>query len=981
MGNDCHNENSQFNVKSGPFYILTIIMTILLLSGCGTSNKVIATWHGDLIREERVNEKVVLDRPVLKEIDWDTEPGALRVLIKQPQKTIFDLKRSFEKMQITRTTKEYPSLYNTKAMKKNPLAAVFLAPLWVGLAPVVLTKYIAYDVDLARQEKEFIPKFKRSSGNEMTIYANCSQFVDKMKAKYVKNRLGEEQEVISNMEEYSDVAASNLTFNLKSVNELTPAISFHSDNNGFARILFTKEPTEALSLKPSELKISSKWKGKWSEIGSTYLSKKRCDHIIEHTLAESMAMRGIPDLPPFAKLSVKVPDSKVIAGTDCDISLTVENTGKGEFYRLEATSESIVPALDGLKFKFGKLASGNSLTLTQTSHIPHSQSTKVVNVSFKWSELNGYEPDLIHTRLLVAGLQHPVFATSVKVLDDNSGRSVGNGDGRIQKGEAIDLLVTVKNVGDGIARKTSVRIEGIVTEGIIFNVTEKYLGKIAVGESKQARLTVTTKKAASTSRLTPTIHVVDHFLNVEQKEPLDLVMESELSPSIMAYNSIAYVANDEITIRNGADNETAVIARAKEGSILKTTGELGEWIRVELPKVGTGWIHRSDLSFEPIAQTDISPQNNPNGIIEILEKAAPMIVLANLYNNSTFLVPKIQVSGVIADNQGVHRVVYRVNGRIITPEGKRGIRQSNMQREVRFNFTAELTLGDNEIEITAWDNEGLQAQKITKVTYEKEKGNVFIICIGINNYNYVPPLKYATADAQAMADRLQQGLGVPEENVHVLLNEEATLSNIKNTLGVKIRQQAGKIDTVIIYFSGHGAPEPDSYSLNPDGVNKYLLPINAEIESLYSTALPMEEVRNIFRRLLSERVIFIADTCYSGAAGGRTLMPEGSQYRSINQEDLLVQLKKTGKGRVILTASQGSEVSLENDELGHGVFSYYLLQGLAGKADQNGDRRITVTELYNYVSKEVPKATYNRQHPVMKLDEMVGDVIVGVLEY
>jgi uncharacterized caspase-like protein len=80
-----------------------------------------------------------------------------------------------------------------------------------------------------------------------------------------------------------------------------------------------------------------------------------------------------------------------------------------------------------------------------------------------------------------------------------------------------------------------------------------------------------------------------------------------------------------------------------------------------------------------------------------------------------------------------------------------------------------------------------------------------------------------------------------------------------------------------------------------------------------------------------------------------------------------------------MTASDANELSVEKDELKHGVFTYYLLEGLRGKADLDGDGVITVDEIYRYVSMKVPKATGQNQHPVKK-GETIGQIVLGVVK-
>jgi uncharacterized caspase-like protein len=160
-----------------------------------------------------------------------------------------------------------------------------------------------------------------------------------------------------------------------------------------------------------------------------------------------------------------------------------------------------------------------------------------------------------------------------------------------------------------------------------------------------------------------------------------------------------------------------------------------------------------------------------------------------------------------------------------------------------------------------------------------------------------------------------------------------------------------------------------------DGLEKYLLPYNADPQDLYATALPMEEILRIFNRIRAERLVFIADSCYSGASGGRTISLTGVRA---NISDAFLDRISRGKGRIILTASGANEVSCENDTLKHGIFTYFLLEGLRGKADADQDGVVTVDEAYAYVSKHVPQATGQEQHPVKK-GTVEGRLILSVI--
>jgi len=247
--------------------------------------------------------------------------------------------------------------------------------------------------------------------------------------------------------------------------------------------------------------------------------------------------------------------------------------------------------------------------------------------------------------------------------------------------------------------------------------------------------------------------------------------------------------------------------------------------------------------------------------------------------------------------------------------------------------------------------------------------------VGIDSYPNIRPLKYAVADARAFYELLVTGNQVPVENVFLLLNEQATLQELRSTLGTKVKNKAGADDMVIIYFAGHGATERDMMSPDGDGLEKYLLPHGADPNDLYASALPMREVAHIFHRIRSERLVFVADACYSGASGGRTVSVSGVRA---NLSDRFLERLAGGKGKVIITASSANEVSVEKDELGHGVFTYYLVQGLRGPADADADGLITVDEAYRYVSEKVPAATGQEQHPVKK-GSVEGQLVMGIV--
>ena len=347
-------------------------------------------------------------------------------------------------------------------------------------------------------------------------------------------------------------------------------------------------------------------------------------------------------------------------------------------------------------------------------------------------------------------------------------------------------------------------------------------------------------------------------------------------------------------------------------------------------------------------------------------KAPPVIVIASPAEGSTVEVTIIQITGVAEDDEGLTKLEIIVNGkRILEKEGGRapGKIQDWSPKRLDFKETIRLEPGENRITVRALDLQGLISEKTLRVRYSERRKNIWAVVVGINRYENVRPLRYAVNDAKAFYDHLVGFSQIPPENVTLLLDQDATLTRLRSTLGTHLKNKAGKDDMVIIFFAGHGATEKDVMSPDGDGLEKYLLPCGADPNDLYATALPMGEVSKIFSRIQAERLVFIADSCYSGASGGRTI--EVSGIRATISDAFLDRIAE-GKGRVIMTASGANEVSAEDDHLKQGVFTYYLLEGLKGKADVDRDGAVTVDEVYQFVSETVPRATNQEQHPVKK---------------
>jgi hypothetical protein len=358
-------------------------------------------------------------------------------------------------------------------------------------------------------------------------------------------------------------------------------------------------------------------------------------------------------------------------------------------------------------------------------------------------------------------------------------------------------------------------------------------------------------------------------------------------------------------------------------------------------------------------------------------KNPPLIAIASPKDGTSVDFEYIFIAGVAESGKGIAQFEILVNQQAVNRKNQRDLQLvAKDLKQVDFSEKIRLREGKNEIAVVAQDREGLVAKKTISIQFTRKKEEVWAVVIGINQYKNLPSLKYAGNDAREFYRYMTEVNGVPKDHIWLLLDEEATLDKLRSTLGTQLRRQAGKDDTVIIFLAGHGATERDAASPDGDGLEKYILPSNADPKDLYASAMPMSEIARIFNRISSERLVFISDSCYSGASGGRTIPVLGTRA---NVSGAFLDRLSQGKGRVILTASDANEVSVEKDELKHGVFTYYLLEALRGQGDLDKDGVVTFDEVYRYVSMKVPQATGQDQHPVKK-GEMTGQIVLGVVK-
>lgn len=272
----------------------------------------------------------------------------------------------------------------------------------------------------------------------------------------------------------------------------------------------------------------------------------------------------------------------------------------------------------------------------------------------------------------------------------------------------------------------------------------------------------------------------------------------------------------------------------------------------------------------------------------------------------------------------------------------------------------DLKLHDRDIALAG--GQFIRGILLPKQYFEDNHIQRYAVVVGISDYKdpKIPDLKYADADSQAFYDFITSPIGgnFNKENVLLLKNEQATLKNVKLAI-TNFLKKAIDTDFVVIFMACHGEPEPD----RPNNI--YLLMYDSELDGLSATAYHMENVNTDMKRYISaKRLIFFADACHSA---GLTEGGVGTRGFSNTVNIALSELKSTREGWGIVSASRAGEVSMESSQWGggHGAFTYYLLEGMKGKADVEGNKNgiVTLAESFDFLEEKVKRATQNAQHP------------------
>jgi hypothetical protein len=238
---------------------------------------------------------------------------------------------------------------------------------------------------------------------------------------------------------------------------------------------------------------------------------------------------------------------------------------------------------------------------------------------------------------------------------------------------------------------------------------------------------------------------------------------------------------------------------------------------------------------------------------------------------------------------------------------------------------------------------------------QKAKGKTHAIIVGVSEYQSadVRNLRYAADDAWLFYQYLTTAKKNPvaPDNIQLMLDEQATneaISAAFESLYEKISHE----DNLYIFFAGHG------YFSNFGG---YLIPYDFEKGKPYfNSACSYSLIRQVIDTVSPHNSVLLLDSCHAGFSSEIKSDVSSFQERALKN----LALSRT----VVLSSCRAAEKSYEDEQFKHGLFSYFLVKGLSGKASRRSGNRTSVYELYDYIIRNVEEACSPKcfdQHPTM----------------
>jgi hypothetical protein len=338
------------------------------------------------------------------------------------------------------------------------------------------------------------------------------------------------------------------------------------------------------------------------------------------------------------------------------------------------------------------------------------------------------------------------------------------------------------------------------------------------------------------------------------------------------------------------------------------------------------------------------------------------------------------------------RLHVDVNGVPVHGAGGISLRKSSAKTWSQA-IDVELSAGKNKIDVSFLNEKGAESLKETiAIHYDTPaiRPNLYVVAVGVSDYEDARfRLTYAHKDADDLADLFEGKRDrFGEVKVQRILNRDATRENI---LKAKDFLKTSRVDDlVVVFFAGHG--------LLDSKLDYYFATADIDFKDPAKRGLPYEAIEDLLDGIRARKKLLLMDTCHSGELDKEEVQVMQSEKKSGDEvkirtfrgldievtskvglnnsyqllQEMFADLRR-GTGAIVISSAGGAEFAMESATWKNGVFTHALIRGLKGEAKRDKNGRVQVSELRDFVEREVRRLTNGRQVPTARRENLVVD--------
>jgi WD40 repeat protein len=334
----------------------------------------------------------------------------------------------------------------------------------------------------------------------------------------------------------------------------------------------------------------------------------------------------------------------------------------------------------------------------------------------------------------------------------------------------------------------------------------------------------------------------------------------------------------------------------------------------------------------------------------------PSVEIISPANEDTISNPRVNITVNFTNRGGgIDEIRLLNNGKRIPVSDMEPGKIKREGKSIEQSIEVDLIPGRNTIQVSAYSQERIESSPSVVQLFYDGKGqiiNCYLVAVGINEYeNPALNLNYAKDDAKAFSRAIRDHGKNIFENVEVnsLYDKEATRENILTAL----EELSGKVrpeDVFIFYYAGHGSMVDNTFYFIPtENVSLY------QSDKLAEESLKAGTIQEKFSHISALKQVVVLDACQSGASA------EILAQRGAMEEKAMAQLSRSS-GVHVMAAAGSEQYATEVSSLGHGLFTYAILEALGGGADgAPRDGNVTIYELKAYLNDQVPELSRNHK--------------------